>query len=161
MTCTFIRQPPFHINHYGQFQRWLSYTGFTVFWCWPLSLFYKKGVWTGCVCGPFRSSRINFVINNFIWYQKRLFWITCSQLAQGQIKVSTVCLNYRKFRGKWNSLKSPFRTSFLCLHSETFNPPVLSVLWSYPEIISDFILYSNSTIVIFLFHRPELCLHTQ
>ena len=31
MTCTFIRQPPFHINHYGQFQRWLYYTGFTVF----------------------------------------------------------------------------------------------------------------------------------
>ena len=30
MTCTFIRQPPFHINHLGQFQRWLSYTGFTV-----------------------------------------------------------------------------------------------------------------------------------
>ena len=30
MTCTFIRQPPFHINHLSQFQRWLSYTGFTV-----------------------------------------------------------------------------------------------------------------------------------
>ena len=110
MTCTFIRQPPFHINHYGQFQRWLSYTGFTVFWCWPISLFYKNGVWTGCVRGPFRSSRINFVINNFIWCQKRLFWIPCSQLALVQIKVRTVCLNYRKFRGKWKS----------CSHSGPF-----------------------------------------
>ena len=29
-TTTFPHQPPFHINHKGQFQRWLSYTGFTV-----------------------------------------------------------------------------------------------------------------------------------
>ena len=30
MTCTFIRQPSFHINHLSQSRRWLSYTGFTV-----------------------------------------------------------------------------------------------------------------------------------
>ena len=30
MACTFIRQPPFHINHYSQSQRWLSNKGFIV-----------------------------------------------------------------------------------------------------------------------------------
>ena len=44
-------------------------------------------------------------------------------------RVCTACLNYRKLRVKWNSLKSPFSTILPILHSETIGSPLLSVFW--------------------------------
>ena len=51
------------------------------------------------------------------------------QMLQSVIRFCTVCLKYKQIRVKLNSLTSPFRTIFPCLHSETIDSPVLSVLW--------------------------------
>ena len=66
------------------------------------------------------------LIDEYELTKMRTNWQPCNQT---RVRVCTFCFNYRKFRVKWNSLTSPFRTIFLSLHSETFDPPVLSVLW--------------------------------
>ena len=44
------------------------------------------------------------------------------------------CLhNYSNLRVEWNSLKSPFRSIFPNLHSETVDQLVLSVLWLFQK----------------------------
>ena len=46
------------------------------------------------------------------------------------IRVCTICLNCRKLRVKWNSLV-PIQDYFPSIHSETTDPPVLSVIWFF------------------------------
>ena len=76
-------------------------------------------------------------------WQKVQTQIRCCRMCL--IRLCTVCLNYRKFRFKWNSLKSPFRIIFPAYTQrqsthqccQCFDLESRQLLWLYVYLMSE------------------------
>ena len=86
------------------------------------------------------------------------FWTLSNSAVQRRclIRDCTVCSNYRKLRIKWNNHMSSSRTHFLWLHSETMDPPVLSVLWLYQTLNQHAQLPLTACIEPFIITLPSI-----